>query len=171
MSLGLTTTPVPITMPTFNAGSVQAAVPASSGNLWSSILNIGSQVANTIKTVAPAVQNAKSTIDALRAKTQTQTQQPGTSYTPAPAATNNQSSSTPPPPAADEGMSTTAKVLIGVGIASALASGIYLIVSSSQKGKGLGCPCEENKTIDTKAEVVSSELGGVKKGRKKGKKR
>lgn len=127
-NLGALADYTPISMPVFTntTASIQAAAPAASsgGNFWNSLLNIGSKVASTVKEVAPVALDLKAKIDAIKSQTQ-QITSGGGSYT--------QSGSSLPSAPADAGMSTGAKVAIGVGVMAVLSGGGYLIYQASQK--------------------------------------
>lgn len=126
-NLGALADYTPVTMPVFTntTASIQAAPAASGGgNFWSSVLNIGNKVVDTVKTVAPVAKDLKAQIDAIKSQTQ-QITSGGGSYT--------QSGSALPGAPADTGMSTGAKVAIGVGVVAVLGGGGYLIYNAAKK--------------------------------------
>jgi hypothetical protein len=128
-NLGALADYTPISMPVFTnaTASIQAspAAASSGGNFWSSLVNIGNKVADTVKTVATIAKDLKSQIEAIKSQTQQITS--GGSYT-----SSGASSSSGAPPA-DTGMSTGAKVAIGVGVLAVLGGGGYLIYQASHK--------------------------------------
>lgn len=118
----------PINMPVFTnaTANIQAAVPApaSGGNFWTSLVNIGTKVVSTAKTVAPIAKDLKSQIDAIRAKTPTSSSGANNSSPGAGIDYNAPASS---------GMSTGAKVGIAAASLLILGGGGFLIYKTNKK--------------------------------------